>query len=63
MHKWLFPSRPAGDGGGFDEQRLATAGGFHLAVGQLGNFQFGGDGLGDALEFAGRLQRPQIISE
>ena len=40
------------DGGLFDQQRLAAAGRFHFAVGQLGDFQFRGDGLGNAFEFA-----------
>ena len=44
------------DGGLFEEQRLAAAGRFHLAIGDFGDFQFGGDGLGDALQFARRVR-------
>ena len=42
------------DGGLFEQQRLAAAGRFHLAVGDLGDLEFGGDGLGNAFEFARR---------
>ena len=41
----------------FDEQRLAAARRFHFAIGQCGDFQFSGDRLGDAFEFAGLIQR------
>ena len=44
------------DGGLLEQQRLAAAGRFHFAVGELGDFQFGGDGLGNALEFAGAVE-------
>ena len=37
------------DGRFFEEQRLAAAGVFHFAVGEFGDFEFGGDGLRDAL--------------
>ena len=39
-----------------EEQRLAAAGRFHFAVGQFGDFEFGGDGLRDAFEFAGVVE-------
>jgi galactosylceramidase len=42
------------DGGLLEQQRLAAAGRFHFAVGDLGDFEFGGDGLGNAFEFARR---------
>jgi hypothetical protein len=42
------------DGGFFKQQRLAAAGRFHFAVGDLGDFEFGGNGLGNAFEFAAR---------
>ncbi len=51
------------DGGLLDEQRLAAAGRFHFAVGQFGDFQFGGDGLGDAFEFAGAVELLNEIAE
>ena len=51
------------DGGLLDEQRFAAAGFLHLAVGELGDFQFGGDGLGDAEEFAGLVEPVNEIAE
>ena len=36
------------DGGFLEQQRLAAAGRFHFAVGDLGDFEFGGDGLRNA---------------
>ena len=44
------------DGGLFKEQRLAAAGRFHFAVGDFGDFELGGDGLGNAFEFAGAVE-------
>ncbi len=46
-----------------DKQRLAAAGRFHLAVGEFGDFQFGGDGLRDAFEFAGTVERFEELAE
>jgi hypothetical protein len=51
------------DGGLLEEQRLAAAGLFHFAVGDLGDLQFGGDGLGDAFEFARLIQCVDEITE
>ena len=34
------------------KQGLAAAGRFHFAVGQFGDLQFGGDGLGNAFQLA-----------
>ena len=51
------------DGGLLEQQRLAAAGRFHFAVGDLGDFEFGGDGLGNALEFAGAVERVDKIAE
>jgi hypothetical protein len=51
------------DGGFFEEQRLAAAGEFHFAVGDFGDFEFGGDGLGDAAEFTRLFERPQKFAE
>ncbi len=39
------------DGGFLNEQRLAAAGRFHLAVGEFGDFEFGGERLRDAGQF------------
>ncbi len=39
-----------------DQQRLASAGRFHFAIGQRGDFQVGLDRFGDADEFARRFQ-------
>ena len=44
------------DGGFLEQQRLAAVGRFHFAVGDLGDFEFGGDGLGNAFEFAGTVE-------
>src|SRR5882672_6630320 len=38
------------DGGMFKKQGLATAGFFHFAIGDFGDFQLGGDGMRDAAE-------------
>ena len=51
------------DGGLFEQQRLAAAGRFHFAVGDLGDFQFGGDGLGNAFQFARAVERVDEIAE
>ena len=51
------------DGGLFEQQRLAAAGRFHFAVGDLGDFEFGGDGLGNAFEFARAVERVDEIAE
>ena len=51
------------DGRLLEQQRLAAAGRFHLAVGDFGDFEFGGDRLGDALEFAGAVERLDKIAE
>ena len=51
------------DGGFLEQQRLAAAGRFHFAVGDLGDFQFGGDGLGNAFEFAGLVEGVDEIAE
>ena len=51
------------DGGLLEQQRLAAAGRFHFAVGDLGDFQFGGDGLGNAFEFARAVERVDEIAE
>ena len=44
--------RVAVDGRVFKEKGFAAVWRFHLTVGPLGNFEFGGDGAGDAFEFA-----------
>ena len=44
------------DGRLLEQQRLAAAGRFHFAVGDFGDFEFGGDGLRNALEFAGAVE-------
>ena len=51
------------DGGFFEQQRLAAVRRFHFAVGDFGDFEFGGDGLGNALEFAGAVELPDKIAE
>ena len=51
------------DGGLFKQQRLAAAGRFHFAVGDLGDLEFGGDGLGNAFEFARPIERIDKIAE
>jgi len=51
------------DGRLLEQQRLAAAGRFHLAVGDFGDFEFGGDGLRDAFEFAGAVEVPDKIAE
>ena len=53
----------AGDGGLLEEQRLAAAGRFHLAVGEFGDFEFGGHGLGDAFQLARAVKRVHKIAE
>ena len=45
------------------KRRLAAARGFHFAVGQFRDFQFGGDRLADALEFARLFQRLHKLAE
>jgi len=40
------------DGRVFDEQGLAAARRFHLAIGQLGDFEFGGEGRGNPSQLA-----------
>ncbi len=47
----------------FDEQGLAAAGRFHFAVSEFGDFEFGGDGLRNTLQFAGEFQRIQKITK
>ena len=44
-------------------ERLAAAGRFHFAVGDLGDFEFGGDGLGNAFEFARFVEGVDEIAE
>ena len=44
------------DGRLLEQQRLAAAGRFHFAVSDLGDFEFGGDGLGNAFQFAGAVK-------
>ena len=51
------------DGRLLEQQRLAAAGQFHFAVGDLGDFEFGGDGLGNAFEFARAVERVDEIAE
>ena len=51
------------DGGLLEQQRLATAGRFHFAVGDFGDFEFGGDGLGNALEFARAVELGDEIAK
>ncbi len=51
------------DGGLFEQQRLAAAGRFHFAVGDLGDLEFGGDGLGNAFEFARLVEGVDEIAE
>ena len=60
-HAFVRPKRVDGhgkrrdaavDGGFFEQQRLAATGRFHFAVGDLGDFELGGDRLGNAFEFA-----------
>src|SRR6185295_8813002 len=49
--------------GFLDEQRLAAAGFLHFAVGQFGEFEFGGDRLRDAGEFAGAVELSNELAE
>ena len=51
------------DGGLLEQQRLAAAGQFHFAVGNLGDLEFGGDGLGNAFEFARLVEGVDEIAE
>ncbi len=51
------------DGGFFEEQRFAAAGRFHLPVGEFSDFEFGGDGQGDAGQFTGLFQSADEIVE
>ena len=51
------------DGGFLEQQRLAAAGRFHFAVGEFGDFEFGGDGLGNAFEFAGAVELADKIAK
>jgi len=51
------------DGGFLKQQRLATSGQLHFTVGDLGDFEFGGDGLGNAFEFARLVERVDEIAE
>ncbi len=44
------------DGRLLEEEGLAAAGFFHFPVGEFGDFQFGGDGVGNPAEFAGLFQ-------
>ena len=46
-----------------DKQRLAAAGRFHFAVGEFGDFEFGGDGLRDAFEFTRALKCGDELAE
>ena len=50
---------PAVDGGLLDEQRLAATRLFHLAIGQLGDLQLGGQRLGDTGQLARLLEGVQ----
>lgn len=47
----------------FDEERLAATGGFHFAIGELGDFELGGNGLGDALEFTRLLECVEEVAK
>ena len=40
----------------FDEERLAAGRGFHLAIGERGDFELGADGLRDANQFTAGFQ-------
>ncbi len=51
------------DGGFFEQQSLAAAGELHFAVGDLGDFEFGGDRLGNAFEFARPVEGVDEIAE
>ena len=51
------------DGVLLEQQRLAAAGQFHFAVGDLGDLEFGGDGLGNAFEFARLVEGVDEIAE
>ena len=51
--------RRAVDGGLLEHEGLAAAGRLHLPVGPLGDFEFGGDGNGNAAQFARAFQRGQ----
>ena len=46
-----------------DEQRFATAGLLHFAIGEFGDLQLGGQRLGDSLEFASPVQRVDPLTE
>jgi hypothetical protein len=47
----------------FDEERLAAIGRLHFAIGEFGDFQFGGNGLRDALKLARLLERAEEVAK
>ena len=49
--------------GFLDEQRLPTAGRFHFAVGEFGDFEFGGNGRRNFFQLTCALQRFQKITK
>jgi len=46
-----------------EQQRLAAAGQFHFAVGDLGDLEFGRNRLGNAFQFAGLVEGVDEIAE
>ena len=51
------------DGWLLEQERLAAVGRFHFAVGDLGDFQFGRNRLGNAFEFARGFERVEKITK
>jgi len=51
------------DGGFLEQQCFASAGRFHFAIGQFGDFQFGADRLGNAFQFPGAVKGVDEIAE